>query len=143
MSDCSKKMCPMQVGTTEKCARTKEQCPYYTPKEIQTMRDRLIELIEYVQTRADDTRCLGEVIADNLLANGVIVPPCKVGDTVYYLGGFDGTIIHAKKVKRVCVDKDGLVFTVIGKYMDLDIRQDEAYLTREEAEKKLKECEGE
>ena len=24
-------------------------------------------------------------IADHLLENGVIVPPCKVGDTVYYI----------------------------------------------------------
>lgn len=48
------------------------------------MRERLIELIEGVQTRADDTRCLGEVIADELLANGVIVLPCKVGQTVFF-----------------------------------------------------------
>ena len=100
------------------------------------MRDRLIEMIQ--KSVGGCARNWAEIIADHLLANGVIVPTCKVGDTVYYLGGFDGTIIHAKKVKRVCVDKDGLVFTVIGKYMDLDIRQDEAYLTREEAEKALK-----
>lgn len=27
-------------------------------------------------------------IADYLLANGVIVPPCKVGDTVYYISRY-------------------------------------------------------
>ena len=34
-------------------------------------------------------------LADYLLANGVIVPPCKVGDTVYYLEGsriLEGTV---------------------------------------------------
>ncbi len=49
------------------------------------MKDRLIELIE----KANDT-VLGffidgdiSILADHLLAEGVIVPPCKVGDTVY------------------------------------------------------------
>ena len=49
------------------------------------MRDRLIELLK-------SSPCLDvmyeeykewEKAADYLLANGVIVPPCKVGDTVY------------------------------------------------------------
>lgn len=49
------------------------------------MRDRLIEVLE----KADET-VIGfsidgdvSVLADHLLANGVIVPPCKVGDAVY------------------------------------------------------------
>ena len=44
------------------------------------MRDRLIELLikRGVTFRTCD-------IADYLLNNGVIVPPCKVGDTVYWL----------------------------------------------------------
>ena len=104
------------------------------------MRERLIEMIQ--NSVGGCARHWAEVIADHLLANGVIVPPCNVGDTVYYLGGFDGTIIHAQKVKRICVDKDGLVFVVAGKYMDFHIRQDEAYFTREEAEKALKGGEG-
>lgn len=46
-----------------------------------TERERLIELI---QNSVDGcARHWAEVIADHLLANGVIVPPCKVGDTVY------------------------------------------------------------
>ena len=39
-------------------------------------RKRLVELLgDYLYS---------EQIADHLLANGVIVPPCKVGDKVYY-----------------------------------------------------------
>ena len=50
------------------------------------MREKLIELIDdfYFQIESitkDDI----EEIADHLLANGVILPPCKVGDTVYEL----------------------------------------------------------
>ena len=50
------------------------------------MRDRLIELLEKAfEFYIDDPYCIpdeGE-FADYLLSNGVIVPPCKVGDTVY------------------------------------------------------------
>lgn len=42
------------------------------------MRDRLIELIHDSDLSLDSVR-----LADHLLANGVIVPPCKVGQTVY------------------------------------------------------------
>ena len=56
------------------------------------MRDRLIELINDMQDKGfvsakgeDEISChvSNKNIADHLLANGVIVPPCKVGDTVY------------------------------------------------------------
>ena len=42
------------------------------------MRDRLIDLIHDSDLSLDSVR-----LTDHLLANGVIVPPCKVGDTVY------------------------------------------------------------
>ena len=47
------------------------------------MRERLIELIQ----KAVDgcARHWAEVIADYLLANGVIAPPCNIGDKVYML----------------------------------------------------------
>ena len=62
------------------------------------MRDRLIELIkeankksfEYIRENdnmdyipTQDELC--GVYADYLLANGVIVPPCKVGDRLYWI----------------------------------------------------------
>lgn len=62
------------------------------------MRDRLIELLyesEPLHERdLDDDLADGEIeaIADHLLANGVIVPPCKVGDTVYT--NINGTGLH-------------------------------------------------
>lgn len=30
LNGCSKKLCPMQVGTVDNCNLTKEQCPYFT-----------------------------------------------------------------------------------------------------------------
>ena len=60
------------------------------------MKDRLIELIGKVQCRNSEcakscSDCSSvalfdedvEILADHLLKNGVIVPPCKVGDMVY------------------------------------------------------------
>lgn len=48
---------------------------------MQTGRDRLIELISQIQYMGG----LESRLAEHLLANGVIVPPCKVGDTVYVI----------------------------------------------------------
>lgn len=50
------------------------------------MRERLIELIRGARKTTKGANCDLEregLFADYLLANGVIVPPCKVGDTVY------------------------------------------------------------
>ena len=61
------------------------------------MRDRLIELLDDLGVTAEipinvDSDGCGtyeiegsEYIADHLIANGAIVPPCKIGDTVYVL----------------------------------------------------------
>lgn len=58
-----------------------------------TEREKLIELLKTpnkgeqlmqmgVDIGAYQDDCIEAMIADYLLANGVIVPPCKVGDTV-------------------------------------------------------------
>ncbi len=47
-----------------------------------TERERLIELLKNVPR---NTRAFYDQFADYLLANGVIVPPCKVGDKVYFV----------------------------------------------------------
>ncbi len=47
-----------------------------------TERERLIKLIKHCTSCE---QCFDEDIADHLLANGVIVPPCKVGDVVYVI----------------------------------------------------------
>ena len=53
------------------------------------MRNRLIKLIMECSTftpqYAKQARLHAKYVADHLLANSVIVPPCKVLDMVYYL----------------------------------------------------------
>jgi hypothetical protein len=56
------------------------------------MRDRLIELIQ--DSVGGCARYWAETISDHLLSEGVIVPPCKVGDIVYTAHWHWGTYIE-------------------------------------------------
>lgn len=105
------------------------------------MRDRLIELIQNSVNGC--ARHWAEIIADHLLKNGVIVPPCKVGDTVYYLEGsriLDGTV---KSFSTIMKDNYFVVY-VETKYSLLNVARfgywmfgRKIFLTREEAERTL------
>ena len=118
------------------------------------MRDKLIELIKQSVTVCEDGACpmytrVGEVeaLADHLLANGVIVPPCKVGQTVYAVGYreiYAGTVIEIKSFetedgteKTYHAEDDGYP---IG-FTDEDFGKT-VFLTREEAEQALREVQG-
>ncbi|MBR5544880.1 MAG: hypothetical protein IKU66_05340 [Clostridia bacterium] len=72
------------------------------------MRDRLVELIMTADgcdcENTDDCYndcnvCLCEKLADHLIANGVIVPPCKVGETVYWVTNY----ITDRRVLDLCI----------------------------------------
>ena len=54
-----------------------------------TERERLVELLEEAEGQVNNDLPTIEEIADYLLANGVIVPPCKVGDTVFIIDNRD------------------------------------------------------
>lgn len=68
-------------------------------------------------------------LADYLLEHGVVVPQCKVGDTVYQI---DAERVFKSKVKAFVYVTENIAFDerAIGKTV---------FLTREEAEKALKE----
>ena len=107
------------------------------------MKDRLIELIESTRYWGSGT---SEEIADYLLENGVIVPPCKVGDIVYKV--YDIESVHRQILelevlmievgiqRKVCLKTtkkhrynfDKATFEDFGKTV---------FLTREEAEQAL------
>ena len=53
-----------------------------------TDRERLIELLNEARNQHLFEDKYNEAVADYLLANGVIVPPCNVGDTVYFVNRF-------------------------------------------------------
>ena len=117
------------------------------------MRDRLIELIKQVPygatVGAKFTQYFSEKMADYLLANGVIVPPCKVGDKAYHLTSvdaldelnvaaiFEGNISSVSMEDKVwifCRYDNGLSFWYTTRNIGRNL-----FFTREEAEKALAE----
>ena len=101
-----------------------------------TERERLIELIRfgYGKGRANENvKQVEETIADYLLANGVIVPPCKVGDVVYVITDCTGDMrrtVTGFTQNSILSYAMTLPMNKIGKTV---------FLTREEAEKALAE----
>ena len=111
------------------------------------MKNRLIEIISGLPFSAEYEKYnsleFAEHLAEHLLANGVIVPPCKVGETVYCLiQGFENPL--KATVNRITVQVSGIVIScsVLGyfgqSYMATDFGKT-VFLTKEEAEEKLKE----
>lgn len=68
-----------------------------------------------------------EQVTDYLIANGVIVLPCKVGDTAHRI---DAERVYESKIRNIIYDTDSVAFDerAIGKSI---------FLSREEAEKEL------
>lgn len=119
-----------------------------------TDRERLVELVvQYKREEHDDlTYCDIELLCDYLLANGVIVPPCKVGQMVYICASLDLDCEKEKieiwkgEVESVSLGKDGLwIFCRFecGLTYWYPIKRfvKDVFLTREEAEQALKERE--
>ena len=115
------------------------------------MRDRLIKLIKQAKhswSLSTMVNCDFETwIANYLLVNGVIVPPCKVGDTVYELYDMQGCCGIAEHiVTNVAISINPtkcVVYTKNKQYeKSKDIFYDDKFgitlfFTREEAEKVL------
>lgn len=107
-------------------------------------KERLIEIIQ--NSVGGCARHWAEIIADGLIEHGVIVSPCKVEDRVYRITKSLHTkreYIEVSKVSRIAVDNDGLFVFCECKPNAKCIFGKTVFLTKEEAEKKLKECDGE
>ena len=126
-------------------------------------RDRLIELIEdyteNVTARELHSQHFDEKFADHLLANGVIVPPCKVGDKIWVIERKNGKpvdfycIVFLSSSKGFVIGTPQIDHMGIDKMIDYHIREtaneyetnlvvypeEDCFVTREEAEKALKE----
>lgn len=120
------------------------------------MRDRLIELLEEAKIQARATigslnHGFSEWYADYLLANGVIVPPVKVGDTVYYFShrpfnlALQANTIYEAVVVRVVTTRLGtsLVIQIRNEFGCTEVPDIRSwgvsvFATREEAEQALK-----
>lgn len=84
-----------------------------------------------------------EYVADYLLEDGVIVPPCKVGDKVYAISSvFDESTLESKKVVKTRVidfiSSPSFLIESRGLIMAERDFGKTVFLTREEAEQALK-----
>ena len=107
-----------------------------------TDRDRLIELLQGAKDKYINLLDFEKsLIAKHLLENGVIVPPCKVGDDIYWIDSDTNEIKCQKNgIKAVCYFGDDN-FKIISKDENTpeDIGTRWCMFTKEEAEKALKE----
>ena len=106
-------------------------------------RERLVELMRNVDTMRLMRKGFSEC-ADYLLANGVIVPPCKVGQTVYWYNSAIQSKPYPMTVTGIADYGEGHMWVYCKN--GTDHRQFRAssfgktvFLTKEEAEAKLKE----
>ena len=110
------------------------------------MRDRLIELIDDFVHNIDVTEWYSEEhdegLADYLLANGVIVPPCKVGDMMYFDGknfaSHCAGEIMERRVDTVLTEAWATFRGEVDVSFDFNDFGKTVFLTRKEAEAKLK-----
>ncbi len=129
------------------------------------MRDRLIELVKAsvygnIDEGFDGPVLNCENVADYLIKNGVIAPPCKVGDTVYSFCDTFGPIliltyfIETFRIGFLDKDRDYWEWEANSHDPETDEFLDEidfdlddigktVFLTKEAAEQKLKEMMGE
>ena len=123
------------------------------------MRDRLVELIDNADVydgyncllceRTSDkcNNCYANKLADHLIANGVIVLPCKVGDVCYPLEHSRNRPITERKVSRITFSQRNIIIGYYendGQYrppLRTRILGEDIFLTKEQAE--LKEMRGE
>lgn len=75
-------------------------------------------------------------LADYLLEHGVIVPPCKVGDTIYQT---DGVRIYTSTIHEITYAENKVIFVTENVVFDEWAINNSIFLNREEAEKALKE----
>lgn len=112
------------------------------------MRDRLIEILREPIPVIKGYDVVGESrmsivdaerYADRILANSVIVPPCKVGDTVYYIGGIRRNLIKSATVEEIIMNSNGVSDLLVNSenVVTFENSVDIFYFTREEAEQAL------
>ena len=103
--------------------------------ESESDRDRLIEILKVPIFPHLDVEP-AEVVADYLLENGVIVPPCKVGQTVYYISFGK---VYKGKCHAITLNPTMQIHLYDYDGDNVSISASKVFLTKEEAEEKLKE----
>lgn len=128
-----------------------------------TDKERLTNIIHNAQNKyLNLLKFESSILADYLIANGVIVPPCKVGDEIWVIDREDGEAVDISCIQFLAKFKGCIIGTAwINDYdldetlefhinetqnnVDTDLKvypDEDCFLTKEEAEKALKESEN-
>lgn len=112
-------------------------------------RDRLNRLIDTFFACVDIDKFYlqnqKEKLADWLRENGVIVPPCKVGDRIYSIFTSNGKTLkncietHGDKITQIKINRGGYHFKCWWGYFHMTDIGKTVFLTKESAERALKE----
>ena len=104
------------------------------------MRDRFLHLIHEAEEKFTDRPVLDieKFVVDYLIENGVVVPPCKVGDTVYYPYEYRNVVLE-KTVIKIVIEKEDRWLDVGVSFLPFENIGKTVFLTKAEAEQKLKE----
>jgi hypothetical protein len=128
-----------------------------------------VNQLNKAETQADYERIYGGVIkkhdffADHLIENGVIVPPCKVGDEIWVVETEDGEAVDITCCMFLAKSKGCIIATLWINDYDLDetleyhinetqdnqetglvvYPEEYCFATKDQAEQKLKEMRGE
>ena len=101
------------------------------------LRDRLIELL-HGWSKVNNDGMNAESVADYLIENGVILPPCKVGDKVWFI---DRDLIFESVVDEILIDKQQIGVVIKSEFLNCrrGFYQHQfgktVFLTKEEAQK--------
>ena len=112
-----------------------------------TQKERLVELLNGCPANYafmyDGDFNLFESLADHLLSNGVIVPPCKVGDTVYSLERDLWGNPVSQSVEFIWFTEDQIILTTKSWNVSTAWLGNSYFLSRKAAQQALKEREKE
>ena len=99
------------------------------------VKEKLVELIQ--NAVGGCTRHWAEVIADNLIANGVLIAPCKFGDDIWWINE-DTKTVECERcgVTGVAFTKDNVLVRDTEGYYDKP-GTTYCFLTKEDAEAEL------
>ena len=103
--------------------------------------------VPFVEPLAEDGKILHRLaeLEDKIEQGTLIELPCKVGDTVYRITQSyrDGIKVTTYTVKEIIIDKKGVSYLTIAlkgsQSITCKVKVETVFLTREEAEKRLKE----
>lgn len=109
-------------------------------------RKRLVEILkqnchcknEDCEKCSSNGICFTHREADHLLDNGIVVPPVKVGQTVYYVCGIHNKLVEEAKIEEIYYNGESYMYLVNSNYLHFEMTPDELYFTREDAVKALK-----